>query len=87
MAIRNRVLNTVNSTWGRYVKVPDNPVTPADETQYARGEIRMTTWSFSDSTMKDALAAARDRGTKVTVVAARSINNDGEHQAWLALRD
>ena len=86
VAIRNRVLNTVNSTWGRYVKVPDNPATPGDETEYARGEIKMTTWSFSDSTMKDALAAARDRGTKVTVVAARSINNDGEHQAWLALR-
>ena len=41
----------------------------------------MTTWSFSDSTMKNALAAARDRGTKVTVIAAKSINNDGAHQA------
>ena len=27
MAIRNRVLNTVNSTWGRYVTTPDIPET------------------------------------------------------------
>ena len=57
-----------------------------DETEYARGEIRMAAWSFSDSTMKNALAAARDRGTKVTVVAGhRGVNNDGEHDAWGSL--
>jgi len=87
VAIRNRVLNTVNSTWGRYVTTPDNPDTPlVDETEYARGEIKMATWSFSDTTMKNALAAARDRGAKVTVIAASSINNDGKHTAWPALR-
>jgi PLD-like domain len=67
LAIRNRVLNTINSTWGT-------------------GDIKMVTWSFQDTTMKNALAAARDRGVKVTVIAARSVNNDGEHPAWPALR-
>jgi len=67
VAIRNRVLNTINSTWGT-------------------GDIKMTTWSFNDYGMKNALAAARDRGVKVTVIGSRSINNDGKHQAWLALK-
>ena len=88
VAIRNRVLNTINSTWGRYASTPDNPDTPdVDETVCSNGEIKMTTWSFGDSTMKTALANARDRGVKVTVVAAKSINNDGEHPAWPAMRD
>jgi hypothetical protein len=87
LAIRNRVLNTINSTWGHYVKSTDNPDTPEIEpTLYGRGTIRMTTWSFGDSTIKDALIAAKRRGTQVQVVAARSINNDGAHPAWPALK-
>ncbi len=86
MNIRNRVLNTVNSTWGTYVKVPDNPDTLEDETVMGRGSIKMVTWSFADSTMRDALIAARQRGVLVQVVAAKSINNDGAHPAWPSLK-
>lgn len=86
LAIRNKVLNTVNSTWGKYVKVPDDPATPGDDTVYGRGVIRMATWSFGDLGMKNALVAARNRGVRVQVVAAASVNNDGEHPQWPALR-
>jgi len=82
IAIRNRVLNTINSTWGWYTTDP--VVTPL--TRWKHGSIKMTTWSFGDATLKNALIAARNRGVSVQVVAAASINNDGLHPEWPSLR-
>ncbi|MEO7350681.1 MAG: phospholipase D-like domain-containing protein [Marmoricola sp.] len=83
VAIRNRVLNTINSTWGEYVAVPDDPATPlVDETELAHGTIRMSTWSFNDSTIAHALHAARNRGASVQIVAAESVNNEMHYKAW-----
>jgi phosphatidylserine/phosphatidylglycerophosphate/cardiolipin synthase-like enzyme len=87
LAIRNRVLHTVKSTWGQYTAVPDDPATTGvDETVKKRGMIRMVTWSFGDRGMTDALIAARRRGVVVQIVAAGSINNDGGHSNWPRIR-
>jgi hypothetical protein len=89
VAIRNRVLNTVKSTWGRYTVSEPNPATPdPSDTRLVsrRGVIRMATWSFGDKGMTDALIAARRRGAVVQVLAAAGINNDGDHSDWPRLR-
>lgn len=82
VAIRNRVLNTINSTWGWYTTDP--VVTPT--TKWQRGTIKMTTWSFNDSTIESALRRARDRGVLVQVVAAANINSEMKYQAWSDLK-
>ncbi len=57
-----------------------------DETVKAHGTIRMTTWSFNDATIKNALIAARDRGTSVQIVAAKGINEEKNYKAWADMK-
>jgi hypothetical protein len=66
-AIRNKVLATINSTWGgprlaNGLPSPDN------------GTIRIATWSFKDWAIARALVAAKNRGVSVQVVAAKGRN-------------
>jgi phosphatidylserine/phosphatidylglycerophosphate/cardiolipin synthase-like enzyme len=77
MAIRNRVLATIKSTWGgprlaNGLPGPNN------------GTIRIATWSFKDWAIARALVAARDRGVSVQVVAAAGRN--AENAQWRFLR-
>src|SRR4051794_36495245 len=77
--IRNRVLNTINSTWGKYtVPNPDDPANPLVK----RGRITMATWSFNDQAVRDALVNAAKRGTTVRVIAAESINRTENYKPW-----
>lgn len=77
LAIRSRVLRTINSTWGgRRTSIG----TPRAE----NGTIRIATWSFDDWDIARALVAARKRGVSVQVVAAKGANKD--HPAWQWLR-
>ena len=66
-AIRNRVLATINSTWG-------GPKTPAGLARSGNGTIRIATWTFKDMGVAKALVNARTRGVSVQVVAAKSAN-------------
>ena len=77
LAIRNRVLKTINSTWGgRRTSIgtprPDN------------GTIRIATWSFDDWDVAHALVAARKRGVSVQIVAAKTRNSDPRRLALAA---
>ncbi len=74
--IRNRVLNTVMSTWGGPKDSLHQPVA-------GNGKIRMATWSFNDMTMARALVAARNRGVSVQVVAAATANVESASWTWL----
>ena len=74
--IRNRVLNTVMSTWGGRRTSIGQPVA-------GNGTIRMATWSFNDMTMARALVAARNRGVSVQVVAASTANLESASWTWL----
>jgi hypothetical protein len=88
-AIRNRVLNTINSTWGYYYSaVRDDPEWPTRISRWKqhRGVIQMTTWSFNDAGVRDALIRAANRGTLVQIIAARSVNNLYKYKPWLTLR-
>ena len=77
LAIRNRVLKTINSTWGgRRTSIG----TPRPE----NGSIRIATWSFDDWDVAHALVAARKRGVSVQIVAAKTRNST--HPAWRWLR-
>jgi hypothetical protein len=67
MVIRNRVLRTIQSTWG-------GPRTRAGLARSGNGTIRIATWSFKDWAVAKALVAARNRGVSVQVVAAKSAN-------------
>lgn len=78
MAIRNRILYTIQSTWGG-PRDPQNGVPLA-----SNGKIRITTWSFNDWAVARALVAARNRGVSVQIVAADTANRD--HAAWQYLR-
>jgi hypothetical protein len=78
MAIRNRILYTIQSTWGG-PRDPSNGVPLA-----TNGKIRIATWSFNDWTIARALVAARNRGVSVQIVAADTANKD--HAAWQYLR-
>ncbi len=69
VAIRNRVLKTIQSTWG-------GPRTRAGLARSGNGTIRIATWSFEDWTIARALVAARNRGVSVQVVAAKAANKD-----------
>ncbi|WP_027860656.1 phospholipase D-like domain-containing protein [Marmoricola sp. URHB0036] len=66
-AIRNRVLMTINSTWGAR-RLPNGLSSPS------AGTIRIATWSFKDWTIARALVAAKARGVSVQVVAAKARN-------------
>jgi phosphatidylserine/phosphatidylglycerophosphate/cardiolipin synthase-like enzyme len=77
LAIRNRVLRTINSTWGGGRTSIGTPLA-------GNGAIRMTTWSFDDWEIARALVAARKRGVSVQIVAAKGRNKT--HPAWRWLR-
>jgi subtilisin family serine protease len=69
MVIRNRVLHTIQSTWG-------GRRTKAGLARSGNGTIRIATWSFKDWTIGHALVAARNRGVSVQVMAAKAANQD-----------
>ena len=71
-AIRNRVVNTINSTWGKYI---------GQSGEVRRGQIFMTTWSFNDWGVRDALVNAAKRGTTVRIIAASGDQRPGALQA------
>ncbi len=77
VAIRKRVLRTINSTWG-------GPRTSIGTPVASNGTIRMATWSFDDWKVAHALVAARKRGVSVQIVAAKGRNKT--HRAWRWLR-
>ena len=68
LAIRNRVLATINSTWGG--PQDRRPAWPGS----GNGTIRIATWTFKDRAVARALVSARNRGVSVQVVAAKSAN-------------
>ncbi len=77
MVIRNRVLRTIQSTWG-------GPRTRAGLARTGNGTIRIATWSFKDWTIAKALVAARNRGVSVQILAAKAANKDSG--PWRYLR-
>jgi hypothetical protein len=77
VAIRNRVINTINSTWGKYTTASGD---------VRRGKILMTTWSFNDWAVREALVNAAKRGTTVRIIAAKSINTKENYRPWFSLR-
>ena len=74
--IRNRVLYTVQGTWGGPKGAFGQPVA-------GNGSIRIATWSFDDMTMAKALVAAKNRGVSVQVVAAAQRNADNRPWQYL----
>jgi phosphatidylserine/phosphatidylglycerophosphate/cardiolipin synthase-like enzyme len=76
LAIRNRVLYTIQSTWGGARNSLGGPLP-------ANGKIRIATWSFDDWAIAKALVAARKRGVSVQVVAAKSANRGIASWRWL----
>ena len=101
-AIMNRVINTIQSTWGTYY-VPvkaDQPTTclTDEDGQYTagwsrrQGSIRMTTWTFNHRGVRDALINAEKRGASVQIIAARGINargvdGKGPYKPWYQVRN
>ena len=77
LAIRNRVLATVQSTWGGRRNSLGVPLPGS-------GTIRMASWSFDDWPMARALVAAKNRGVSVQIMAAQDAN--GDHGSWHYLR-
>ena len=75
-AIRNRVVRSINSTWGKY----------SVGTEVRRGKIYMTTWSFNDWGVRDALVEAAKRGTTVRIIAAAGINQRENYRPWMSLK-
>ena len=92
MAIHDRVLSTINSTWGYHDstavyanwKAPDNTNcgTYIARWNSQHGTIRMATWSFNDAAMFKALARAVQRGVVVQVVAASGVNAEKGYRPW-----
>ena len=87
-AIRNRVLNTIKSTNGRYCAptgLDDGLGNPLYTVVH--GSIKLTSWSWNDWDVTEALKAARSRGVSVQAIAARNINekgNDsGPYKPWV----
>ena len=78
VAIRNRVLYTIQSTWGG----PRNPATGVPLP--GNGKIRIATWSFNDWAIAHALVAARNRGVSVQIMGAATANT--EYAPWQYLR-
>ena len=79
MGIRDRVLHTIQSTWGG--RQPRRGVSTA-----GNGTIRIATWSFKDWAIAKALVAARNRGVSVQVVAAKGANKDSGPWKYLRKR-
>ena len=79
MAIRNRVLRTIQSTWGGHK-------TRAGLARAGNGRIRIATWSFKDWTVAKALVAAHNRGASVQVVAAKAANKGSGPWRYLRKR-
>jgi len=77
LAIRNRILYTIQSVWGGRRSSVGTPLP-------GNGTIRIATWSFDDWSIAKALVAARKRGVSVQVVAAKGANRG--HAAWQWLR-
>ena len=77
-AIRNRVLATINSTWGG-PRLANGLPSPTG----TNGTIRIATWSFKDWTIARALVAARNRGVSVQVVAAKARNKPNPQWRYL----
>ena len=77
VAIRNRVLHTIKSTWGgrRY---SSGSVYPTN------GRIRIATWTFQDWAIAKALWKAYKRGVGVQILAAKGPNK--LHRPWKWLR-
>jgi phosphatidylserine/phosphatidylglycerophosphate/cardiolipin synthase-like enzyme len=75
-AIRNKVLATINSTWG-------GPRTALGVPAAGNGTIRIATWSFKDWGIARALVAARARGVSVQVIAAKSRNKQNPQWRYL----
>ena len=96
VAIRNRVLNSINATWGRWYTPKRQDLRPGCTQRISgwdvhRGTIRMTTWTFNDWAVRDALVRAAQRGASVQVIAAESINrigvdNAGPNKPWMSIR-
>ncbi len=78
-AIRRRILNTINSTWGG----GRDSLGAANE---GNGTIRMTTWTFFDMGIAKALAKAHARGVSVQVLAARTPNKGSKAMGYLRAR-
>ena len=76
VAIRNRVLGTIQGVWG----------SPRDRYRLptGTGQIRIATWSFNDMAIAKALLAAHARGVSVQIMAAASRNK--KEKAWKLLR-
>jgi len=85
--IRNRVLAMVNSTWGYYSTTSTDPVTSETTTTWHRGSIRMTTWSFDDLAMRNALVRAAQRGVLVQIIGAQDVNQKLHRKTWNSLRN
>ncbi len=79
LAIRNRVLRTIQSTWGGHK-------TRAGLARAGNGRIRIATWSFKDWTVARALVAAHNRGASVQVVAAKAANRGSGPWRYLRKR-
>ena len=79
LAIRNRVLRTIQSTWGGHK-------TRAGLARAGNGRIRIATWSFKDWTVARALVAAHNRGASVQVVAAKAANKGSGPWRYLRKR-
>ena len=78
MQIRNRVLHTIQSTWG-------GPHPAPGLARPGNGSIRIATWSFKDWDVARALVAAKHRGVSVQVVAAKAANKGSG--PWRYLRN
>ena len=92
MAIHDRVLTTINSTWGLHDSTPNTStyVDPATSCTYEwisswssqRGTVRMATWSFNDAAVFKALANAVKRGVTVQIIAAQGVNAEKNYKPW-----
>lgn len=88
-AIRSRVVRSINSTWGwYYTPVRNDPLWPNRISGWRkqRGLIQMTTWSFNDWGVRDALVRAAQRGTQVRIIAARNVNRTENYRPWKSLK-
>lgn len=87
-AIRNRVLNTIKSTNGRYC-APTGSTDASGNPLYTveHGSVKLASWSWNDWAITEALKAARARGVSVQAIAARNINEKGNesgpYQPWV----
>jgi hypothetical protein len=96
VAIRNRVVNSINATWGRWYTPKRQDLRPGCAQRISgwdvhRGTIRMATWTFNDWAVRDALVKAAQRGVSVQIIAAEGINKvgvdgSGPYKPWVSVR-